>query len=102
MNKPKIKPFRYPDSIAAMPPGPCADAGTLVESNAGWRIFRPAIDGAKCVRCQKCWLICPDGAVDRTGDEYAIDDDFCKGCGLCAYECPAGAIRMEKESGAGE
>lgn len=97
MLKPSTKPFSYPVSKEAMPPGPCADAGVLVETNAGWRVFRPVIDVDKCVKCQKCWIICPDGAIDRTGKVYAIDYDFCKGCGLCAYECPTKSIRMIKE-----
>jgi len=97
MPKPALQSFRYPSTKEEMPPGPCADAGVLVEANAGWRILRPVIDAAKCIKCQKCWLICPDGTIDRTGDTYAIDYDFCKGCGLCAYECPVKAIRMLKE-----
>lgn len=98
MQKPLIiAKFEYPNSLKEMPPGPCAAAGVLVEANAGWRVFRPELDTAKCVKCQKCWLICPDGAIDRTGKVYEIDYDFCKGCGLCAFECPKQAIRMIKE-----
>ncbi|HMM19313.1 MAG TPA: 4Fe-4S binding protein [Selenomonadales bacterium] len=98
MQKPSINhSFQYPGSIGEMPSGPCADAGVLVEANAGWRVFRPVLDAAKCVKCLKCWLICPDGAIDRSGKDYAIDYAFCKGCGICAYECPTKSIRMEKE-----
>ena len=97
MAKPTTVPFRYPASKEEMPVGPYADAGVLVEVNAGWRVVRPVIDGGKCVRCQRCWLICPDGAVGRTGERYTIDMNFCKGCGLCAYECPTKAIVMVKE-----
>lgn len=102
MGKPKVTMFAYPASREEMPQGPYARAGVLVETNAGWRVFRPILDTAKCVKCQKCWLICPDGAVDRTGAYYAIDYDFCKGCGLCAAECPAGAVAMVKEGGGRE
>jgi pyruvate ferredoxin oxidoreductase delta subunit len=83
MNKPATTPFKYPSGPAEMPAGPYADAAVLVENNAGWRVFRPVIDGAKCVKCQKCWLLCPDGVIDRSGEVYAVDYNFCKGCGLC-------------------
>ena len=97
MAKPTVTAFRYPQTKEEMPRGPYARAGVLVETNAGWRVFRPVIDAAKCVKCERCWLICPDGAVDRTGAGYGIDYSFCKGCGLCARECPAQAVAMVKE-----
>lgn len=102
MNKPATTPFKYPSGAAKMPAGPYADAAVLVETNAGWRVFRPVIDGAKCVRCQKCWLLCPDGVIDRSGAVYAVDYNFCKGCGLCARECPRQAIAMVKEGDASD
>jgi pyruvate ferredoxin oxidoreductase delta subunit len=102
MSKQTVRSFRFPAGKGEMPVGPYAEAGVLVETNAGWRVFRPILDGDKCVKCQKCWLICPDGVIDRTGAVYAIDYNFCKGCGLCAYECPRKAIRMVKEGENGE
>ncbi|MDR3564286.1 MAG: 4Fe-4S binding protein [Negativicutes bacterium] len=101
MLKPSIKPFRYPTTKEEMPVGPYADAGVLAESNAGWRVNRPVLDSVQCVKCQKCWLICPDGAIER-GEVYLIDYSFCKGCGLCAYECPKKAIIMVQEGDKGE
>jgi pyruvate ferredoxin oxidoreductase delta subunit len=97
MTKPSTISFHYPSGKEAMPIGPYATAGVLVDVNAGWRVSRPVIDTAKCTKCMRCWLICPDGAVDRSGKTYAIDLDFCKGCGLCAVECRPGAIAMVKE-----
>lgn len=97
MLKPQIKKFKYPSAKEEMPPGPCVTAGILVENNAGWRTFKPVLDSTRCVKCQTCWLICPDGVIDRTGDVYEIDYNFCKGCGLCAAECPLRAIKMVKE-----
>jgi pyruvate ferredoxin oxidoreductase delta subunit len=102
MSKPSIRSFKYPDIKDEMPAGPYAEAGVLVDINAGWRIVRPVIDGKKCVKCQKCWAICPDGAIDRTGNQYEVDYNFCKGCGLCSYECPTKAISMIKEGDKGE
>ena len=97
MTKPQISKFEYPRTKEEMPKGPCVPTGILVEINAGWRTFRPVIDSFKCVKCQKCWLICPDGVIDRTGCSYQVDYNFCKGCGLCANECPVHAIKMVKE-----
>ena len=97
MQKPQVRKFHFPTRQDEMPKAPYAEAGVLVENNAGWRVFRPLINQDKCVKCQQCWLICPDGAVDRTGERYEIDYNFCKGCGLCAYECKLKAISMIKE-----
>jgi len=97
MSKPTTVVFHYPATKDEMPTGPCADALVLVDINAGWRIARPIIDCEKCNQCQLCWLICPDGAVDRSGGSYTVDLNFCKGCGLCAYECPKEAITMVEE-----
>lgn len=98
MNKPGVSKFTFPRSKEEMPTGAYARGGVIVDTNAGWRTFRPQLDAARCTRCQRCWLICPEGAVDRTTAAYTIDYDFCKGCGLCAYECPVKAIAMVKEA----
>ncbi len=97
MAKPQLTDFRFPQTKEEMPTGPNAGAGVITETNAGWRTFRPVMNGQKCVKCQKCWLICPEGVIDRTVTPYSIDYNFCKGCGLCAYECPTKAITMVKE-----
>ncbi len=102
MNKPKITTFQYPQTQEELPAGPCAAAGILVDVNAGWRTFKPLLDSEKCIKCQKCWLICPDGVIDKSGVVYEVDYDFCKGCGLCAHECPVKAIKMVKEGAANE
>jgi pyruvate ferredoxin oxidoreductase delta subunit len=71
------------------------EAGYLVSANGSWRTRRPVIDRQRCVRCQQCYLYCPDGTISG---EIEFDYDFCKGCGICAKICPAGAISMEKET----
>ncbi|MGE1062442.1 4Fe-4S binding protein [Megasphaera paucivorans] len=97
MNKPKVGKFVYPASETEMPIGPYVKAGILVDINAGWRTFRPILDKEKCIKCQTCWIFCPEGVIDRTGDNFEIDYDYCKGCGICANECPKNAISMRKE-----
>ncbi len=82
-----------------MPAGATVPIGLLTEPNAGWRSRRPVIDLDKCVRCLRCFIFCPDGVIDKSGEELQIDYQFCKGCGICAYECKAGAISMVKEGG---
>lgn len=96
--KPKVtKNYIFPKTPEQMPFGPASAAGVLIDVNSGWRTFRPVFHMDKCIKCQMCWLICPDGVIGREEDGFSIDYDYCKGCGLCAYECPKGAIEMVKE-----
>ncbi len=50
-----------------------------------------------CTHCDNCVVYCPDMAVVRAGDGYAVLTDFCKGCGLCVKECPTGSMKMQEE-----
>lgn len=61
-----------------------------------WRVFRPKLDEDKCIKCWRCWIFCPETAIDRN-EVPCIDYDYCKGCGVCATECPVDAISMERE-----
>lgn len=66
-----------------------------------WRTSRPVWDGEACASCLRCWVVCPEGAVQtEDGKVTGIDYAHCKGCGICASVCPekVGAIRMEKEA----
>jgi len=63
-----------------------------------WRIFIPILDKQKCVKCLRCWVFCPEGAIIRKDDDSVeIDYDYCKGCGICARECKVKAITMKRE-----
>ncbi|RLF52187.1 MAG: ferredoxin [Thermoplasmata archaeon] len=63
-----------------------------------WRIFRPILNKDKCVKCLRCWIFCPEGAIIRKDDDSVeIDYNYCKGCGICARECKVKAITMERE-----
>ncbi|RLG48312.1 MAG: pyruvate ferredoxin oxidoreductase [Thermoproteota archaeon] len=70
-----------------------------VEYKTGdWRVFKPVINGEKCVKCGLCWMFCPDMAISWDGEGVPeVDYDFCKGCGICANECPVHAIEMVRE-----
>jgi len=96
MDRPKIVEYNMPECVEDYPLGAFC-AGHLVRGNAGWRVFRPVIDHDKCINCLRCFLVCPDGVIDKSGEQLEIDYDFCKGCGICAFECKVGAIRMVKE-----
>ncbi|MCX5911978.1 MAG: 4Fe-4S binding protein [Deltaproteobacteria bacterium] len=97
MAKPQIVKFRFPQCLNDMPLGPSAEAGILTESNAGWRVQRPVIDHGKCTKCLMCWVLCPEGVIDKEPEKLEIDMNYCKGCGLCAHECPKGAVTMIRE-----
>jgi len=63
-----------------------------------WRVFKPIFSKDKCVKCLRCWIFCPEGAVKKKKDgSVTIDLDYCKGCGICANECNVKAIIMERE-----
>lgn len=98
MNKPKVTKYIDPTSIYEMPQGATVPIGLLTEKNEGWRNKRPIIDQDKCVHCLMCFIVCPDGVIDNSGEQLEIDYQFCKGCGICAHECRVKAITMVKES----
>lgn len=64
-----------------------------------WRVFRPILDEDKCIKCQRCFMYCPDRAIETEGTDSVpvINYDWCTGCGVCANECPVDAIEMVRE-----
>jgi 2-oxoacid:acceptor oxidoreductase gamma subunit (pyruvate/2-ketoisovalerate family)/2-oxoacid:acceptor oxidoreductase delta subunit (pyruvate/2-ketoisovalerate family) len=72
--------------------------GSATQVRTGtWRTKTPQYLREKCVRCARCWFICPDAAVHREADDHIfIDYDHCKGCGMCASVCASKAIEMTK------
>ena len=61
------------------------------------RTIRPAIDAEKCVKCNLCWIYCPEGCIDRTAGAMTVNYTYCKGCGICAEECNHKVIEMVRE-----
>ena len=100
MSRPAIKHgFKRPRELSEYPQGTVYPAGHLVEGCAAWRSVRPEIDHVTCTRCKRCWLVCPEGAMQQAaGGRFTVDLEFCKGCGVCARECPRKALRMTKET----
>ncbi len=50
-----------------------------------------------CTHCDNCLQYCPDLAITRTDEGYAVLSDYCKGCGVCVAECPTGSMLMQEE-----
>ena len=48
----------------------------------------------RCISCDSCREICPDGALSRSVAGIKFDRNACTGCGICAEECPAAAIEL--------
>ncbi|MFE8047776.1 4Fe-4S dicluster-binding protein [Brenneria goodwinii] len=80
------------------PASPQLTSGYLAAENSGWRTSRPKIEDSACICCNLCVLLCPDGALANTRDNYPrLLAEWCKGCGICARECPKDAISMASE-----
>ena len=67
----------------------------------------PLLDGAKCIHCGVCDLVCPDfclvwGEGDESGkferQLMGVDYRYCKGCMRCVESCPTGALAEEIET----
>lgn len=63
------------------------------------RTQRPLVRFDACVKCQICYLECPDESfIPTAAGHYEVNYDHCCGCGLCAEVCPVkGCIVMVNE-----
>ena len=73
--------------------------GTLLGLLSRRAVFRPAIDGSRCIGCGKCERICKAGAIALDGSRGEIDPSLCVDCLDCMEACPKGAISFEKGGG---
>jgi pyruvate formate lyase activating enzyme len=56
----------------------------------------PVWYGQKCLGCNSCERICPQGSIGRDqGGAIRFDRSRCLACGSCAGECPGGAIDLK-------
>jgi NADPH-dependent glutamate synthase beta subunit-like oxidoreductase len=78
-------------------------AGTDVEVEQAFDVAAALAEAERCfscgtcIECDNCVVVCPDLAVVRNADGYAVLGDYCKGCGLCVRECPTGSMDMVEE-----
>jgi Pyruvate/2-oxoacid:ferredoxin oxidoreductase delta subunit len=64
------------------------------------RTMRPVIDFDTCVKCNLCWISCPDSCFDVMPDAtFDANMEACCGCGVCEAVCPVEhCITMVNES----
>jgi len=75
-----------------------AEKGKLYSD--GPKAQHPHIDTNRCIGCQTCTTVCPEGDVlAMLGGKAVIVNGYkCIGHSLCADACPVGAITMEMAS----
>ena len=103
-NTPKVKVIRgkiceyyVPEKVVLTKGAVILVPGSTKKYNTGeWRTYKPRIDLDKCIKCGKCWMVCPDAAIKKRPDgKFEIDHKYCKGCLLCVKECPVKCIPYE-------
>ncbi|HXG16384.1 MAG TPA: 4Fe-4S dicluster-binding protein [Calidithermus sp.] len=94
-------------SIPAIPIGKPKEGGRgyVPERNPYFKKFttrtmRPVIDFDTCVKCNLCWISCPDSCFDVMPDGlFDANMEACCGCGVCEAVCPVeNCITMVNES----
>jgi pyruvate ferredoxin oxidoreductase delta subunit len=93
---PKWWEMREGITIPAIPVGKPKEAGKgyVPERNPYFkkyttRTMRPVIDFDTCVKCNLCWISCPDSVFDVMPDgTFDAAMEACCGCGVCEAVCP--------------
>ncbi|MCO4794668.1 MAG: 4Fe-4S binding protein [Bacteriovoracaceae bacterium] len=53
--------------------------------------------GSLCIECDNCRLVCPENAILKHLNTYAIEPWACTLCNLCVEACPVDCIKMTEE-----
>ncbi|ALR75082.1 glycyl-radical enzyme activating protein [[Enterobacter] lignolyticus] len=53
-----------------------------------------AFMASKCVGCQRCAAVCPQGCHRFAQGKHEIDFDACRACGRCVEVCPEQALKI--------
>lgn len=85
-----------PVDVSDLPPQEVEKPGQL--DVASWRVFTPVLDADKCIGCMRCYILCPEVAIEMVDHKAVINYKNCKGCGVCTEECPVDAIDFVKET----
>jgi Pyruvate/2-oxoacid:ferredoxin oxidoreductase delta subunit len=77
----------------------------FAERNHSFKEVRQGLDSAEeakrclscgvCNACDRCVTYCPDGVLQREGDDLVFNYEYCKGCGVCVAECSRAVIYMK-------
>jgi Pyruvate/2-oxoacid:ferredoxin oxidoreductase delta subunit len=51
----------------------------------------------RCISCDACRIICPEDAVLKYKDNYAIETWSCTLCSICIEVCPVDCIKLIEE-----
>lgn len=77
--------------------------GSEAVKTGSWGVSIAQWDEEKCINCHRCWLVCPDLAIERKlgeDGEYhvcGVDEYHCKGCLQCVRICPKEALTEKKK-----
>ncbi|MBT3584969.1 MAG: 4Fe-4S binding protein [Halobacteriovoraceae bacterium] len=51
-----------------------------------------------CIACDNCLYICPENAVLKNKNQYAIETWSCTLCNFCVEVCPVDCIKLIEKS----
>ena len=54
-------------------------------------------DERKCLHCESCARVCPEGCIGFDGGTFRLDRSACTGCLACVKGCPGKALQAEGE-----
>lgn len=77
------------EGVVVDAPKPAPDAANPYFKKWSTRTKRPVINFDTCIKCDLCWLDCPDECFYPTPEGlYDVRYEACCGCGVCEEVCP--------------